>query len=211
MKTKSLIQIFLFLTAIIISSFTVYFYFYKNENLRSEFNPKKSADNDTYSLKKIHSDIPSSILKNVMYENFDSNGNKYKIKAVSAEIIKQIKITDSIKKSATLIYMIDVTAKIYLKNLSFITITSDEAIFDNENFETNFSKNVRLNYLDHQLNGEELNLLFNKNLITMENQVVYKNSSTELNADRIVIDLITKNSKIFMNNNNKKIKIFNNN
>ena len=43
----------------------------------------------------------------------------------------------------------------------------------------------------------------------MENQVVYKNLDTKLIADRIVIDLITKNSKIFMENDNKKIKIFN--
>ena len=45
----------------------------------------------------------------------------------------------------------------------------------------------------------------------MENQVVYKNLDTKLIADRIVIDLITKDSKIFMQNNNNKIKIFNKN
>ena len=107
--------------------------------------------------------------------------------------------------------MKNVIATIYLKNLEFLTITSNKAIFNNENLETNFSKNIELKYLDHHLSGENLNFLFKQNLITMENKVVYKNLDTKLIADRIVIDLITKNSKIFMKNDNNKIKIFNQN
>ena len=113
-------------------------------------------------------------------------------------------------KNSTKIYMTGVKAIINLENSNFITIYSDYAIFNNKNFETNFSKNIQLNYLDHLLTGENLDLLFNKNLITMNNQVVYKNLDTELNADRIIIDLITKNSKIFMSDKEKKIKILNN-
>ena len=108
-----------------------------------------------------------------------------------------------------LIDMVDVNSIIYLKDLGFLTISSDKAIFNNKNFETNFIGNVELKYLDHQLYGKRLNLLFERNLITMKNKVVYKNLDTELMADRIVIDLITKNSKIFMMDNTKKLKIFN--
>ena len=52
-----------------------------------------------------------------------------------------------------------------------------------------------------------MNLLFNQNLATISNNVIYKNLNTELFADKIEIDLITKNSKIFMKNNSKKVKI----
>ena len=206
MRIKLLLQVLLFLMAVAILSFSIYFYFYKNENLndfsKNEEIKKIGKININKSLeKKNRNNKSSNILKKVIYENSDNEGNKYRIEAEIGEIML---------KNSTKIYMTGVKAIINLENSNFITIYSDYAIFNNKNFETNFSKNIQLNYLDHLLTGENLDLLFNKNLITMNNQVVYKNLDTELNADRIIIDLITKNSKIFMNGNNKKIKIFNN-
>ena len=206
MKIKLLLQVLLFLMAAAILSFSIYFYFYKNENLndfsKNEEIKKIGKININKSLeKKNRNNKSSNILKKVIYENSDNEGNKYRIEAEIGEIML---------KNSTKIYMTGVKAIINLENSNFITIYSDYAIFNNKNFETNFSKNIQLNYLDHLLTGENLDLLFNKNLITMNNQVVYKNLDTELNADRIIIDLITKNSKIFMNGDNKKIKIFNN-
>ena len=43
----------------------------------------------------------------------------------------------------------------------------------------------------------------------MYNNIVYNKPGTKLNADRLEIDLITKNSKIFMDNKTEKIKIIN--
>ena len=204
MKSSFVIQVFLLLLAIIISFFTVYHYFYKSENLdtskKTEQLIESKNNNGLVTENKSKTKKDSNILENVEYENYDNEGNRYKITAEKGEI-KDI--------SANIIYMKNVVATIYLKNLEFLTITSTEAIFDNENFETNFSKNIKLKYLNHYLSGENLNFLFKQNLITMENQVVYKSLDTKLIADRIVIDLITKNSKIFMENDNKKIKIFN--
>ena len=206
MKGSLVIQVFLLLLAIIISIFTFYHYFYKSENLdiskKNEQLIESKNNNGLVTENKSKTKKDSNILENVEYENYDNEGNKYKITAEKGEI-------EDI--SANIIYMKNVVATIYLKNLEFLTITSIEAIFDNENFKTNFSKNIELIYLNHHLSGENLNFLFEQNLITMENQVVYKNLDTKLIADRIVIDLITKNSKIFMENDNKKIKIFNQN
>ena len=41
----------------------------------------------------------------------------------------------------------------------------------------------------------------------MYNNVIYKKPGTKLTADRLNIDLVTKNSKIFMDNKSEKIKI----
>ena len=206
MKSSLVIQIFLLLSAIIISIFTVYYYFYKNENLDISKKPEQliESKNNNGSITKDKSKTKknSNILENVEYENYDNEGNRYKITAEKGEI------KDA---STNIIYMKNVIATIYLKNLDFLTITSLEAIFDNENFETNFSKNIKLKYLSHHLSGENLNFLFKQNLITMENQVVYKNLDTKLIADRIVIDLIPKDSQIFMQLDNNKIKLFNKN
>ena len=206
MKSSFVIQVFLLLLAIIISFFTVYYYFYKGENLNISKKPEQLIEsknnNGLVATNKSETKKDSNILENVEYENYDNEGNKYKITAEKGEI------KDA---STNIIYMKNVIATIHLKNLEFLTITSLEAIFDNENFKTNFSKNIKLKYLNHHLSGENLNFLFKQNLITMENQVVYKSLDTKLIADRIVIDLITKNSKIFMENDNNKIKIFNQN
>jgi choline kinase len=51
-----------------------------------------------------------------------------------------------------------------------------------------------------------MDLSFQKNFAWLYTDVVYKSSDYELFADKIEIDLITKNSKIYTDNN-KKIKI----
>tara|TARA_B100000795_G_scaffold233809_1_gene192723 strand:+ start:961 stop:1599 length:639 start_codon:yes stop_codon:yes gene_type:complete len=210
MRGTLLIQILLLATAIIISTFTIYFYFYKNENLNkiSKFNKMGNFKENNFLevTKKDKTKDSANILNNVTYENFDNEGNRYKIKAKFAYINL---VDENSARKSKIIDMTDVDSTIYLKELGFLTITSDKAIFNNKNFETNFFGNVELKYLDHQLFGSKLNLLFEQNLITMENQVVYKNLDTELAADRIVIDLITKNSKIFMKDDARKLRIFN--
>ena len=107
--------------------------------------------------------------------------------------------------------MSGVKATIILSNSNIITILSDVAIFNNKNFETKFSKNVKFDYLTHHLEAENLDLLFDTKLIEIKNKVIYKNLDTEMAVDRIIIDLVTKNSKIFMNDSSKKIKILKNN
>ena len=52
-----------------------------------------------------------------------------------------------------------------------------------------------------------MDLLFKDNLATISNNVVYKNLNTQLYADKIEMDLITKNSKIFMKNKSEKVKV----
>ena len=52
-----------------------------------------------------------------------------------------------------------------------------------------------------------LDLLFNNNQAILYEDIIYKNLETVLLADRLEIDLITKNSKISMNDTNKKIQI----
>ena len=64
-----------------------------------------------------------------------------------------------------------------------------------------------MSYDEHSTNSDNLDLIFEKNLATLSNNIIYKNLNTELQADKMEIDLITKNSKIFMNNNSDTVKI----
>lgn len=205
MKVKFLIQILLLLFASITLFSAIYFYSITNIDKSSKSKLIKEENKHDESLKNSSIDndnSTSNVLRNMVYENFDNRGNKYEIYADTSEF----KDLNSKK-----IFMKGVRAKINLDNMNFITISSEEAIFDNESLTTNFSKNVILDYLNHNIKGESLELLFDKNLITMKDQIIYKNIDTELVADQIIIDLITKDSKIFMNDKNRKIKILNKN
>ena len=205
MKVKFLVQILLFLFASITLFSAIYFYSITNIDKSSKSKLIKEENKHDESLKNSSIDndnSTSNVLRNMVYENFDNRGNRYEIYADTSEF----KDLNSKK-----IFMKGVRAKINLDNMNFITISSEEAIFDNESLTTNFSKNVILDYLNHNIKGESLELLFDKNLITMKDQIIYKNIDTELVADQIIIDLITKDSKIFMNDKNRKIKILNEN
>ena len=48
------------------------------------------------------------------------------------------------------------------------------------------------------------------NYANVHGNIIFENSEAKMKADRIEIDLITKNSKIFMIDKNKKVKIINN-
>ena len=205
MKVKFLIQILLFLFASITLFSAIYFYSITNIDKSSKSKLIKEENKHDESLKNSSIDndnSTSNVLRNMVYENFDNRGNRYEIYADTSEF-KDL----NTKK----IFMKGVRAKINLDNMNFITISSEEAIFDNQSLTTNFSKNVILDYLNHNIKSESLELLFDKNLITMKDQIIYKNIDTELVADQIIIDLITKDSKIFMNDKNRKIKILNEN
>tara|TARA_B110000037_G_C16845197_1_gene393502 strand:- start:24 stop:635 length:612 start_codon:yes stop_codon:yes gene_type:complete len=203
MNSKIIIQILLIVTVITILSATFYNYFYddaitstvtKSEDLIKKNNSTNS------NLAQIQNNT-SNILNNITYENFDVKGNRYQISASTGEI-KDL--------NSDIIYMSDVVALIFLKDLSTVKIVSKNAIFNSLSFNSNFYEDVQINYLEHQLNGEKLDLKFNENLLILKEKVLYQSLGTKLFADAISIDLITKNSKIFMNDDEKKIKILNN-
>ena len=58
------------------------------------------------------------------------------------------------------------------------------------------------------MKAENLDLFFKDNILSIYENVIYKNYNTKLNADRVEMDLITKNSKIFMYDKSKKVNIF---
>ena len=133
------------------------------------------------------------------YSTTDEEGNKYSIFATEGMI-------DELKPN--IINMKGVEAKIEILNQDIIYIYSDKAIFDNVNFNSKFTNNVRLIYLDHNLKGNKLNLDLDNKLVTLSDKVIYKNLNTKLIADYMIFDLILKNSEISMYDKSKKVKIF---
>ena len=195
MYKKVIIQLLLLITlfGIIISVFFLYF----NEE-------KNIKEANIITNKAIETEISSetgTLIKDLNYSFSDPSGSYYELFSELGEI----DISDSDK-----MLMTNVTANIYLKNSSPIKIVSKYAYYNKINHETNFFENVEVTHLIHKTNSENLDISFKNNIATMYNNVVYSKPGTRLIADRLEIDLISKNTKILMDNKSEKIKIIDN-
>ena len=94
-----------------------------------------------------------------------------------------------------------------LQNANIIRITSNYGKYNINNFDTIFSKNVLITYLDNKIKSEYLDFSIKRNSMLISKDVIYTNSKNSLRADVVEINIETKDTKIFMYENNKKINI----
>ena len=142
----------------------------------------------------------SNIIENVKYTSRDTKGNEYTITALKGEI--------DIKDS-NIIFLQSVKAIIKLKNSNEILILSDFGKYNINNFDTIFSKNVLIDYLDKKIECEYLDFSISRNTMIISNNVVYQDLENTLVTDVIEINIETKETKFYMYDKNKKINIIN--
>ena len=191
MNKKTTIQILLIFLIFLFSTL-FYLKYFKNSQKISENIPKEEQqiitsqnDNSTY-------------IDNVNYISSDTRGNTYQITAEQAEI----KIEDP-----DVMLLENVVAYIFNKDSDTAMITSNFGVYNSKNYDTIFSENVIILYPGHKITGEYLDLSFLKNLGTISKDVIYKGEKTSLFADKIEINLTTKDTKIFMDDKNKKVLV----
>tara|TARA_B110000444_G_scaffold248890_1_gene273317 strand:- start:617 stop:1192 length:576 start_codon:yes stop_codon:yes gene_type:complete len=187
MQKKTIIQVFLFSVIIIIS--VIFFKFYFKPTELTKKNNSKINNSDTNQ---------NNLMNNIKYVAADKIGNEY---------IVQSKLAEFDPNQPNLILMKEVKGVIQLTNSSPILISSDKAIYNKLNHDTKFFENVLAVYDDHKISSQNLELFFDRNLASISKKIIYKNLNTELRADRIEIDLVTKNSKILMDKKTKKVKV----
>ena len=189
MTKKSYIQLFLIFTFVIIALLIFFKYFNKTitkSNL--QINTEKPENTS------------KSIIEDLKYLSTDKEGNEYKIEAKKGNIDKE---------NPDIIYLENVEAVILLENSDTILIKSKFAKYNTKNFDTLFNNSVSLDYGEHGLKSEFLNLSFENNLVSIYDNVRYLSGISSLKADRAEIDILNKNTKIFMENSNKKVQINN--
>ena len=189
MKKKTLIQLFLFSLFIFLSIFSYSKYFKKDS--------QKLISNDSEKITPTKK-FESNLISDLRYFSVDDKGNKYEIKSEYGEM--------SLNNS-DIILMTNVIATIDIYNSEPIIITSGFAKYNIKNYDTKFEKNVLVKHIDNKVNAQNLNLSFQNNLMSMYDNIIYQSPDTKLIADKLEIDLITKDSKIVMNNKERKIKI----
>ena len=189
MIKKIYIQLFLIFIFLIISLFLFFKYFKK-----SSFEGN-SKTNITQTL-----NAGESLIEDLKYLSVDKTGNEYKIEAKKGNIDKN---------NPEIIYLENVRAIILLQNSESILIKSNYAKYNIKSFDTLFNDSVSVDYGEHILKSEFLDLSFGKNLVSIYDNVRYLSGISSLRADRAEIDIINNKTKIFMDNPNKKVQIDN--
>jgi len=194
MKKKIFLKIVLILSLIIITWFVYSEYFKEDKSkLSKPVNPTSEIEEDAV--------YNSNIIKDINYTSRDLKGNEYILIAKEGEIDLD---------NSDIIFLTDVTAYIKLvKNSELIVITSNYGKYNTINYDTIFSKNVKIDYVDNIITGDYLDFSMMKNLLIVSRNVVYKNLKNIMKADVIKLDTTTKDTKIFMYNSNEQVNITN--
>ena len=140
----------------------------------------------------------SNIIKDINYTTKNADGDEYIISASEAEIDYS---------NPSVLFLTDVTALIKLKNSENITVRSHYGKYNTENFDTIFSKNVIINYIDNKIVGEYLDFSLERNSMIISRNIIFTNLENILKADVIEINIDTKDTIIFMYEKEKKVKI----
>ena len=187
MNFKTLFQVFLIFLVLLISSVFYFNYFHNSK-------PEEIKKKETSTAIKDGSISEGNTVKEIIYESFDSNGNNYIINSDSGTF------SDNNKEE---ILMTNVTALIVLKNGNKITLKSKNANYNTQNSNTRFFYDVELDYLNHRINSDNIDIFFTESKLEAYNNLVYRNSDINLMADKVELDLLTKDTKIFMFDNSK--------
>ena len=181
MNKKTGLQVIMILVIIIMSMWFYMKYFTKNFEDIKETQIIEEIDENLNST--------STYINDINYVSTDIRGNKYQITAKLAEI----KVENS-----DLMFLTDVIAFVFIKDKDTVKITSNFGKYNTKNYDTIFSENVIVVYPGHKVTGEYLDFSFLTDLGVFTTNVIYTGEKTKLFADKIEMNLTTKDTKIFM-------------
>ena len=171
MSKKIYIQLFLIILLVFIFLFLFFTYFKKTDfKSNSQANMEQTITNE-------------SLIEDLKYLSTDKEGNEYRIEAKKGNIDKS---------NPDLIYLESVEATIFLKDSDLISIKSKFAKYNTKNFNTLFNNSVSINYGEHNMSSEFLDLSFENNLVSIYDNVRYVSGISSLKADKAEIDILNK-------------------
>ena len=194
MRRKTILGI-----TIITFFFFILFFLYFKSNQKEEIVEKKIELIQNENQEDLDEKIESfNTIEDVSYSAKDIKGNEYSLIASEGTIDQN---------ESNFIFLKSVNATINLKDYRFIEISSDFGKYNIKNYDTIFSKNVIITYLNNKISGDYLDFSLEKNLMIISRNVVMRNEKGSLKADVIEVNIETKDIKIFMYEENKKVII----
>ncbi len=140
----------------------------------------------------------TNLIEGIQYFSKDVKGNTYLIESKYGKLDQQ---------NPDIIYLSEVEAKINFDEDEEIQVTSDNAIYNVNTFDTEFIDNVKLNYRKNKLTCKNILVRFSENYAILSGNLVYNNLLTSLYADQMEVDLILRTTKTSMINTKEKVKI----
>jgi len=189
MTKKKILKVFVIVFIIIFSILVIYFKYLKSNKTITKKNLDISEKNF----------VNSNIIKDIKYASIDLQGNEYIILAEEGEIDLN---------NSDIIFLKNVSAFIKIfKNKETIKISSNYGKYNTSSYDTIFSKNVIIDYINNKITSNYLDFSMINNLLIISKNVVYTNQENILKADVIKINTITKDTKIFMHNSKDRVSI----
>ena len=177
----------------------ILFFLYFKSNQEEKIVEKKIEPIENENKEDLEEKIESfNTIEDVSYSAKDIKGNEYFLKASKGTIDQN---------ESNFIFLKYVNATIKLKDYRLIEISSDFGKYNIKNYDTIFSKNVIVTYLNNKISGDYLDFSLDKNLMIISRNVVMRNEKSSLKADVIEVNIDTKDIKIFMYEENKKVII----
>ncbi len=179
--------------------FFILFFLYFKSNQEEKIVEKKIEPIENENQEDLEDKIESfNTIEDVSYSAKDIKGNEYFLKANEGTIDQN---------ENNFIFLKHVNATIKLKDYRLIKISSDFGKYNIKNYDTIFSKNVIITYLNNKISGDYLDFSLDKNLMIISRNVLMRNEKSSLKADVIEVNIDTKEIKIFMYEENKKVII----
>ena len=144
------------------------------------------------------SSYSSNIISDVSFASTDISGRSYTVKALEGEVD-----FDDDK----IIYLKKIKATINTDNVNDIMITADFGKYNTENFNTIFSDNVIIEYTDIKITADYVDFSLENNLIIVSRNVNFLSLNSSLKADVIEVNITSKDAKIYMYEDYKKVKM----
>jgi len=158
---------------------------------------KKGTNSDltnAQNLTEMSKKEDGNLFYNIEYSGIDLAGNRYIIKSEKAE---------SNVSNENLIDMTGVTAVFYFKDDTILEIKSEFGIYNNDNLDIKFEKNVYANYKKSVLKAQLAEYYNDMGKLIISDNVSVNDIQGNLKADKLVFDVNDKTLEIESFNNNK--------
>ena len=182
-KKLRIIQSFLFILGVLIIYLTYYNKGIENKDLIS-----------SKPIKETVSEEDKDVFFNIEYSGLDLNSNRYLLKSKEARL-------DELKPE--IVYMKDVSATFYFKDSSILFVHSDEATYNNKNFDMKFEQNVNAEYMGSKLFAEKAHYSNTENFLSIYENVRINDIRGNLIADKLLFDINKQNLAITSCNDGK--------
>ena len=173
-KKLLIIQIFLFLSGLIVLVFTYYGKGTNKNQIITENNKYRVID------QKRSEDNDKDVFYNIEYAGIDFSGNRYRIKSKEARYSEE---------STDIVNMKYVEAVFYFKDNSLLKIFSDKGIYNNKTLDVKFEDNVKATHKNSKLFAENAEFSNSKEFLIISDKVKIIDNRGSIKADKLKFDL----------------------